>query len=108
MHNYIIANRGNLTSTRNRQFRACMKAQKPFVTVINARRYASVELDLFTTTGKFNDRTQARIDDLLHQVSEPGAIVRIGMLSCSTSKVRIDIAEKLAGLLYSIGLVAAA
>jgi hypothetical protein len=73
-----------------------MKAQKPFVTVVNARHYASVELDLFTTSGRFDDPSQSRVETLLNQASEPGAIVRVGTLSCSTSKVRIDAAEELA------------
>ena len=103
MNNYIIANRRNLTASRNSQFAACMGERRPFVTVVNARRYASVELDLFPIRGCFDDPTQSRIEALLDQMSEPGAIVRIGTMSCSTSKVRVDVAEELAEKLYRLG-----
>ena len=104
MNNYAIANTRNITVVKNRHFGDCMKTQKPCVIVEERRLHASVELDLFPTMGHFNDHTYGHIDDLLHQVSEKGAIVRIGLTSCSTSKVRIDVAKFLARHLYQIGI----
>ena len=104
MNSYVLTTRRNLAAARDRQFRACMRERKPFVTVEMRRQYAWVELDLFPTPHQLDEQTQDRITNILYQESGPNATIRIGSLLCSSNKVRIDRAIDLANQLYKIGI----
>lgn len=102
MNTYIVATRRNLQTARNQQYAACLRASRPFITVAKKRRFASIELDMYTTSCNLDDDAQSEIETFLASRSEPDANVGCGSLIGRTSKIRVEIAEKVAGELYSI------
>lgn len=102
MQTYVVASQRNLQVVRNRQFAACMKEGRPFITVGTKRRFSSVELDMFTTSCNLDEATQYQMTALLQARSEPDAWITGSSLICRTSKIKADIAEAVARELYAL------
>lgn len=100
--NFIVANRRNQQPAMSQYFGTCLGASKPFVTVATGRRFAIIEVDMFTTSCSLDDATQGEMIALLRANSEPDAAIITSILICRTDKIRSERAEKVASKLYAL------
>lgn len=102
MQNYIVANRATMQSKCSEHFAACLRANKPCVTVAAKRRFAVVELDMFPTCCDLDEATQHQMLALLRSQSEPDAWITWSSLVCRTDKIRSEVAAKVAEKLFRL------
>lgn len=74
----------------------CQAHGRPFVTVRPARKYATVELDMLTTTHNLSDGAAESARRHLLQASIPPADIFAGDLFCQSDRVPIEQAEDVA------------
>jgi hypothetical protein len=102
MQNYIVANRANMQVKCSEHFAACLRANKPCVTIATKRRFSAVELDMFTTCCNLDDTAQDQMLTLLRSQSEPDAWITWSSLVCRTDKIRSEVAAKVAAQLFRL------
>ena len=90
----------------NEHFYRCRRENRPHVVIRPKRKFASVEIDMFTTNRNLDQQTADAICKVLIEHSEPTAQVWRSLISCRVERVRKEVAEAVASRVYEIASAA--
>lgn len=102
MNSIFVTENSKSCRKKNAQFYYCKRENLPFVVIRPGRKYASVEIDMFTTDRNLDEEAEADICKALFEYSElPGEIWH-SRISCRAVKVLKTKADALAMRIYQI------
>jgi hypothetical protein len=87
---------------KNEQYYKCKRANLPLVVIVPSGRFASVEIDMFSTDRNFDDETVDKICAVFRDYMDRTATIWHGATRCSVERVPIEEAQNVARKIYNI------
>jgi len=99
----FVVERSRKYRKTNAQFNECRRSNRPLVTVRPKRKFASIELDMFTTDRNLDERT---MDAICEVFAEHTTKVWQSRISCRAERILKSSAENVAARVYDIAFAA--